>query len=287
MATIVDREDRIIVYLAGQPRTEDSWKKDISDANRAMGEAAYELRNDFSRGDVAHRRGKFANLRVGVTFGGGGKVPSNVGNRTDAQTKAAAMLSRRPSLQRIAGFASSAFALAAPRLFGHYYETVEAVCGYNPKLQRPFEKSVFPAATFNLGPQAVTVKHRDHANIPYGWCAITALGDFDPKLGGHLYLWELKIVVEFPPGSTVLIPSSIISHGNTPIQKGETRRSFTQYCAGGLMRWRAYGFRTEETLEREDPALLASIRAEAEGRWQAALGYFSKYGELSKDHASA
>ncbi|KAI0054993.1 hypothetical protein BV25DRAFT_1816250, partial [Artomyces pyxidatus] len=281
---VVDRKDRIVVYLAGRPRTQESWNADVADASRAMTEAAVGLRKELTKADLAHRRGKFACLRAGITHGGGGTAPSNMGNRIASQNAAAAALCARPSFQRIAGFASSAFALGAPRLFEHYREAVDGVCGYNPKLTRPFASSVFPAATFNLGPQAATVKHRDHANVPYGWCAITALGSFDPKAGGHLYLWELKLVFEFPSGSTILIPSSIISHGNTPVQKGETRQSFTQYCAGGIMRWNAYGFRTEATLKAEDPELFARRMAEAPGRWEKALGYFSKLSELKKDH---
>lgn len=38
-------------------------------------------------------------------------------------------------------------------------------------------------------------------------CAITTLSDYDPKAGGHLVLWDLKLVIEFPPGSTILILS--------------------------------------------------------------------------------
>ncbi|KAI0054487.1 hypothetical protein BV25DRAFT_1771765, partial [Artomyces pyxidatus] len=239
---VVDRKDRIVVYLAGRPRTHDSWNADVADASRAMTEAAAGLRKKLNKEDVVHRRGKYVCVKAGVAHGGGGTAPSNVGNRIVAQNAAAAALCQRPSFQRIAGFGSSAFALGAPRLFEHYREAVDGACRHNPKLSRPFSNSVFPQVTFNLGPQAVTVKHRDHANVPYGWCAVTALGNYDPKAGGHLYLWELKLVIEFPPGSTILLPSSIVSHGNTPIQPGETRQSFTQYCAGGLMRWHAYGY---------------------------------------------
>ncbi|KAJ7883792.1 hypothetical protein B0H13DRAFT_2537891, partial [Mycena leptocephala] len=39
---------------------------------------------------------------------------------------------------------------------------------------------------------------------------ITALRRFNPDLSGHLILWDLKLVIRFPPGSTILIPSAII-----------------------------------------------------------------------------
>ena len=63
------------------------------------------------------------------------------------------------------------------------------------------------------------------------------LGDFDPTKGSHLVLWECKLVIEFPPGSTILIPSAIITHSNVPIQAGEKRYSVTQYATGVLFRW--------------------------------------------------
>ena len=83
----------------------------------------------------------------------------------------------------------------------------------------------------------VCFKHTDYGNLAFGWCCITALGDYDYTRGGHLILWDLKLVIEFPPGATILIPSSTIHHSNARIQAGEHRYSITQYSAGGLFRW--------------------------------------------------
>lgn len=80
-------------------------------------------------------------------------------------------------------------------------------------------------------------------------CAITALGDYDPKLGGHLVLWDLKLVIEFPPGSTILIPSTSVRHSNVSIRQGETRHSFTQYAAGGLFCWVEHAFQMEKVYQ--------------------------------------
>ncbi|KAJ6449033.1 hypothetical protein C8R47DRAFT_926704, partial [Mycena vitilis] len=60
-------------------------------------------------------------------------------------------------------------------------------------------------------------------------CAITALGTFDYTKGGHLILWDCKLILEFPPGTTTLIPSTAIFHFNIPISQGEHHYSFTQY----------------------------------------------------------
>lgn len=156
-----------------------------------------------------------------------------------------------------------------------------------PQLRRNFPKSIFPCAAFNFGPATCTRKHRDALNCPFGMCAIQALGDFDPKLGGHLILWETKKVVEFPPGSLILIPSATITHSNTPVQPGETRTSFTQFCAGALFRFVDNGFRTEAALEREDPDAYLRMVKEKEERWQMGLNLLSRLGDLIKSVAPA
>ena len=96
----------------------------------------------------------------------------------------------------------------------------------------------------NLGPQVVCFPHVDCANLPFGLCAVTAVGDFDPSKGGHLVLWDCKLLVEFPLGSTILILSAVLAHSNTKVAIHEKRFSFTQYAAGGLFRWVDHAFQT-------------------------------------------
>jgi hypothetical protein len=119
---------------------------------------------------------------------------------------------------------------------------------WNPSLKRNFAAkiSVFAAATFNFGPRTVTFPHIDFANLAWGWCAITALGNFDPNKGGHLILWDLKLIIRFPPGSTIFIPSALIRHSNTSIQAHEKRFSFTQYTSAIIFRFVENGFRSDE-----------------------------------------
>jgi len=114
-----------------------------------------------------------------------------------------------------------AFAWWAPELFQHYAGHLALLFSHHPTLEKKIKNSIWPAATFNLGPRTVCVQHRDAANLAYGWCAITALGNFNPASGGHLILWDMKLVIEFPPGATVLIPSSVMVHSNTRLQEGD------------------------------------------------------------------
>jgi hypothetical protein len=104
---------------------------------------------------------------------------------------------------------------------------------------------VFACATANLGPRVVCFPHLDSANLPHGWCAVTALGQFDHEKGGHLVLEECKLILEIPPGATYLIPSACITHYNAAVAKHETRFSFTQYTAGSIFRWVDHQFMNE------------------------------------------
>jgi hypothetical protein len=150
----------------------------------------------------------------------------------------------------------AAFAQWAPRLYAHENKYLNLIIAHdqdlhqqglhpNPKekkLSRNWPLTSWAAATFYFGPQTVCAKHLDSKNLAVGWCAITALGNFDYKKGGHLVLWELGLVVEFPAGSTILIPSAIIRHSNTWIGENENRQSFTQYSAGSIFRYVNSGY---------------------------------------------
>jgi hypothetical protein len=101
-------------------------------------------------------------------------------------------------------------------------------------------------------------------NFAYGWCSVTPLGDFDPDLGGHFVLWDFKLAVRFPPGSTILIPSALFTHSNASIQKNEKRYSIVQYAAGGLFRWAKRGFMTEKAWLRRRQAAKSALQGHEE-----------------------
>lgn len=136
----------------------------------------------------------------------------------------------------------------APRIHRYIGRGVGTIERRLLHLRRPFPNSPYPALTVNFGPQTVCLPHVDHANSPSAFCAVAALGNFDATRGGHLVLWELKLIIEFPPGTVVLIPSSLITHSNVSVAPGETRYSFTQYAAGELFRWVENGFQTNAQL---------------------------------------
>lgn len=94
-------------------------------------------------------------------------------------------------------------------------------------------------------------------------------------------MWDLKVVIEFPPGTVAAIPSGVCRHGNTRIGKNETRYSFTQYSSGGNFRWVDHGFQTEEDYRASmtvKEAREEEIRKH--GRWEMGLNLFSTLEEL-------
>jgi hypothetical protein len=127
--------------------------------------------------------------------------------------------------------------------------------------------------------------HTDFNNLSHGLCALTALGNYDHTVGGHLILFGLKLAVQFSVKSTALITSGCVSHGNTPICEGETRLSIAQYAAGSLFRWVAYGFQPAKTLLKTQAGKKRKkqLDKEAGERWREGLAMFSKVGGLQGD----
>ncbi|KAF7345128.1 hypothetical protein MSAN_01888800 [Mycena sanguinolenta] len=236
----------------------------------------------LSEDKLHHRRAhdSYAAVSRGLSHGGGqtepGELQQNVTN-----TRVTNELLVNEFINRFVGFTTLLLFMWAPKLAKLYHETKVAFQARMPDLQWNFARSPFAACTFNFGPRVVTRPHLDHANLAWGWCAITALGWFNADLGGHLILWDLRLVIRFPAGSTIFIPSAIIRHSNVPVQSHEIRSSFTQYTAGGLFRWARNGFRSnqdfEDTATDEEKA---AREAEDSTRWEDGINMFSIIDEL-------
>ncbi|KAJ7782956.1 hypothetical protein B0H16DRAFT_1658374 [Mycena metata] len=126
----------------------------------------------------------------------------------------------------------------------------------------------------------VTLPHIDFGNLAWGWCAVTALGSFNPDRGGHLVLWDLKLVIRFPPGSTILLPSAILRHSNLKIGPNETRFSFTQFTPAGIFRWVYNDFRTDKDIHTAKSTTAAEHeqrREDRTARWQAGVRMYRKW----------
>ncbi|KAJ7435400.1 hypothetical protein FB451DRAFT_1062713 [Mycena latifolia] len=272
---LVDSNGRIVAVLAGQPRTE-AYGQAVQRAFQFMCKTGAAAR--FPASISVHRRGLYAIINVGLVFGQGLRAPCWFNNKQ--YTSIAETLIQDADIGRMAGFADACFRLWAPRLYKSYQTCNARLRLRHPELRRPFPHSVFCSANFNFGPDVWTFKHRDVLNLAFGWCAIQALGDFDATKGGHLVLWDLGLVVEFPAGALILLPSATISHSNIPVQKHESRSSFTQFTQGGIFRYVDSGFRTEKELQEENPEEFRRLLARKEQRLEEGLALFSTMDEL-------
>lgn len=183
-------------------------------------------------------------------------------------------------------FILATYALWHPKAYRYYKTKLDKLWEGRPELgPRLFPRSIMPTAAFNLGDQVVTKKHIDSQNCPFGWCTITALGDFDASKGGHIVLWDLGVVLEFPAGACVCLPSALVTHSNIPTSAGEIRMSFTQYCAGEIFRYVENGLQTDKALEQGDPAIMLYQINFRETRIEEGYKMFSKVEDLAKNRA--
>ncbi|KAJ6499616.1 hypothetical protein C8R47DRAFT_971491 [Mycena vitilis] len=289
---VLDRDRRVILVLGGFPPNAGDWESAVAaPAAAAMEHAAAEIYTEPKwrrklAADAAHtpRRGTHAAEHVGPSMGGGQEYPQNLLHSV-TNTAIFAGLFGQKCFQRIAGWTNSLFAGFAPDLHAYYDTTMNDLFSWDAAqrrgrhLVRNFipSTSVFTTTTFNFGPRTITLPHIDFGNLAWGWCAITALGLFNPDRGGHLVLWDLGLIIRFPPGSTILLPSVILRHSNLRIQAHERRYSFTQFTPAGIFRWVYNGFRTDRDIN-ESASTSASMREqrrrEREARWEQGVGMY-------------
>ncbi|TFK79714.1 hypothetical protein K466DRAFT_505127 [Polyporus arcularius HHB13444] len=272
---VLDKHGRVIALLAGHPN-DPRWVVDVNDEFDKVMQVvheAYRFPPDVSQ----NRRGGFATVSCGVSQGGGQTKPGNFA--LSAHNRAVwDALFKLKVVRRVANFANTAMNVFAPDMSAFYGNTLDAVCDADPKLKRNMSNNAFAAASINLGPNAVSYVHTDHLNLAWGWCAITAIGQFDATAGGHLILWDLRMVIEFPPGSTILIPSAILRHSNVALADpaNERRSAFLQYSAGALFQWVECGHQTQKSFLAAGRTFLQSGKQ----RWAKGVSMFSLWEDL-------
>jgi hypothetical protein len=112
-------------------------------------------------------------------------------------------------------------------------------------------------------------------------CLIGALSGFNANQDGHLMCWDYDLIIRFPPGCSILIPSTVVTHSNTPIQDGEERFSLIQYSAGGLFCWVNNSFQLDHSWwESATAADIQRQEAERKARSAAALKKFSLWKDV-------
>ncbi|KAJ6467411.1 hypothetical protein C8R45DRAFT_783198, partial [Mycena sanguinolenta] len=145
---LVDKVGRIFAVLAGQP-TAHRYAESVRAAFEFIKSEGNQVH--FPPSMLRHRRGLFAVINVGLTYGKGQSKPTWLD--TQGYSQLGQSLLANEHINRMAVFASSAFQLWAPRLWGYYCKYNKALGDEFPHLRRPFANSVFSCAAFNFGPR--------------------------------------------------------------------------------------------------------------------------------------
>ncbi|KAI0309043.1 hypothetical protein OF83DRAFT_1072616, partial [Amylostereum chailletii] len=277
---ILDEQDRVIAVLLGRPldgdeqSPEQRWDVAMARLAALLEEERSRVEETFQGEMGHHRRGDYAALSFGLSYGGGQKV------RFDAHTRLLERVLGTEDAQRLAGFGSDGLASYFPKAYRHHRERMQELLDSDDLLQLPFKCSVYPTCTLNMGPRSACHDHNDCTNYSVLPCSVTVLVSFNPDEGGHFYFWDLKMVVRFPPGATILLSSSGLRHGNVGIKDGETRYSVTQYCVGGLVRWVSYFCVPAKLVSDDERDRLDRERLEG---WREQLSRLSFYHQLDRD----
>ncbi|KAJ3712627.1 hypothetical protein C8R42DRAFT_699196 [Lentinula raphanica] len=275
---VLDRSGRVISVLAGKPRDR-HWDSVTKDLEAQLRSARKEM--SFSEKQRNNKRAPCPSVSMGTSFGGGSLRPGTMAFHTDSNRKILMSIAASHSFQRLVGFTNCVFQCFAGKIFTLYQDTLNSLFSSDPKLKRWIKKSAFAGVSFNLGPYSVSWPHTDSYNLAFGWCAITPLGQFDPDKGGHLILWDLGLIIRFPPGSTILIPSALLTHSNLPIQEGEDRYSVVQYSSSGLFRWVYNGYMSDkEFLATRSPEDIQQRDRDRKARWGNGLKLFSLWDDI-------
>ncbi|KAJ6476960.1 hypothetical protein C8R45DRAFT_833668, partial [Mycena sanguinolenta] len=273
----VEAKGRIVGALIGAPN-DPTWPAVVQ---RATGALHHEwLGMSFPSAAYEHRRGDFAQDALGRSFGGGRKTAGNITPSSASNGRAMNRIARNPDLGRILGHALSGFKAFFWGIFGSYHALDRALTRLAPQLSRLPSEAPYAALSVNFE-HAFSPPHLNGANSAGGMCEITPFGNFDPDTSTHLVLWDFGYIIRFPPGTSAIIPSAVVTHSNTPLQKGETRFSVIRYTAGALFRWVANGGKTD--LEWEQTATEGDRQGREEarrGRWQEALARYTRWKDL-------
>ncbi|KAJ6536530.1 hypothetical protein DFH09DRAFT_1324567 [Mycena vulgaris] len=269
---IINAHRGLIALLGGKPKDLIGWKIVTDAAAELM--ARLMQQGHFSDEQLHHRCARSLTRQSHEEF------LMVVGNlelcNNKSNTKISDELLASVWFQRISDFTMCLFMTFGPMLFAFFLAQMTLLADWDPLLQWPFLGSIFAACTFNFGPHMITVSHLNFGNLSWGWCTITALRNFDLNRGGHLILWDLKLIIQFPPGSMILIPSVLIRHSNIHVLAHERQYSFTQYTAGGLFQWIQNGFKTDEDFEATaTKAEKAAHTLESKTQWEEGVKMFS------------
>ncbi|KAJ7625128.1 hypothetical protein DFH06DRAFT_1325210 [Mycena polygramma] len=243
---LVDRRGRIIGVLVDSPYQKADWNRVVADATLAIDAA----KTHVNFGDLPLHGNTPNSLRAGMEYYGWGPSSAQVQNvrHQDGDNRVElAFLRHHKAFADISAWQNVVHDKFAPRLRQYVQETKDALLTNDAALL-DCTGGAFPAAEFFLGSDE-SPPRMDDLDMPWGWRALTSLGEYNARWGGELVLWEEKKVVRFPPGATFLFPAAFMRYSFTQLRAGETQYAFSQYAQAGLFRYVENGFMSEDNFE--------------------------------------
>ncbi|KAJ7278654.1 hypothetical protein C8J57DRAFT_1221496 [Mycena rebaudengoi] len=174
------------------------------------------------------------------------------------------------AMKRLAGYGNCLLQAFCPGFHIALANQMREMRAHDRRADYPCRSSLYPIATFDFGrvpwtaadtsedcPWVAFPVNDDEAGT---WNVLTALGKFNHHKGGHIILWDLGLVTEFPQALPFSSPVVLF---------GETRYSLLQRTAGGISRWLFNGRRTDldfainATCAEHDARELARVAAHA------------------------
>ncbi|KAJ7248908.1 hypothetical protein B0H12DRAFT_990774, partial [Mycena haematopus] len=129
-----------------------------------------------------------------------------------------------------------------PQTFERYTKIKNALLAADRRAIFPSDSTVYSATAFELGGPhrqglfggLVSLRRHEIG----GWDNLIALGEYEPSLGGQVIFWDLGLVVGFPPGSSILLPSGgVLRYSFVAVRPHERRYSILQWAGAGVSRW--------------------------------------------------
>ncbi|KAJ7170641.1 hypothetical protein C8R43DRAFT_875006, partial [Mycena crocata] len=170
------------------------------------------------------------------------------------------------------------------KIYDYFDDCLDQYESYYTGSTRPFHYGIFSAATFYLGCAA---RYYLDDDLAWGWTALTALGTYDPDFGGHIILWDLNLVVRFPPGSTILIPRALVRYSFVEIAPHETRYLLVQFTPSPVFRFATNGGRSDLKFARKATTKEHKVREEqreAESDGAKGMDMFAHVDELTDNY---
>ncbi|KAJ7107311.1 hypothetical protein C8R43DRAFT_1140287 [Mycena crocata] len=263
---LVQKDGTVVGVLGGRPRGT-HFNTEVVRATKILDEVVPQVR--LSRDE--ERRGCTHSLTGGIGLVHSDEpVAAPAGKSVVLDALVFAWLFSEPAIRKVAGYATCLFKFWAVNVHAFFDRALDRYEEYYDGSKRPLETGAFSAATFQLGSNPIwPVLDYD---LAWGWCALIAFGNYNPHKGGHIILWDLNLLVRFPPGATILIPRALVRYSFVGVAAHETRHCLIQFTPqpvfsfaanGGMsdVNWARFATREEhaERAAERDGALSMSL----------------------------